>query len=173
MNKIIFIKRYQPNSLAWPNLERKKQMSTLTVKEILDKYQGFSGELTSLYYVKNNDPDLKDVYELFLETPGIDDQVMLYVASKSVHELSIPARKVGYDIGQCDEENIFSSITSEILFGAVEELIAFKNELNEHLLFPDIEQAEKYVKAHKLMSEQGKDVEDYMPLVIYEIWKCN
>lgn len=174
MNKIILIKRHQPNSFAWPNLERKKKIVELSVQEILNKYKGFSGELIAMYYVKDSDPDLNDIYKLFLETPNFNDYVMLYVASNSKSfGHSIPIRKVGYDVGRCEEDSIFSSITSEILFGGVDELVVFKDVLNEYFLFPDKEDAEKYVKVHKLMSEQGKDVEDYMPLIIYEIWQCN
>lgn len=173
MNKIILIKRYQPTSFAWPNLERKKKISTLSVQEILNKYQGFSGELVAIYYVKDNDPDLKDIYKLFLETPNLNDYIMLYVVSNSkiTLEPSIPIKLVGYDVGRCEEDSIFSSVTSEILFGGVDELVTFKDILNEYFLFPDKESAENYVKIHKLMSVQGKDVEDYMPLIIYEIWK--
>ena len=173
MDKIILVKRYQPDSWVWLNLERKKKITTLSVSEILNKYQGVSGELVAMHYVKDNDPDLKNIYDLFLETPNLNEYVFLYVASRQLITPLSTWQKVGYDVGLCEDDNIFSSITSEILFGSVDELVAYQVFLNDHLLFSDKENAEKYVKVHMLMSEQGKDVEDYLPLSIYEIWKCN
>ena len=82
------------------------------------------------------------------------------------------AIKLGYDIGACDEEvTIYSSIFHEIIFGHLEELVNYKDLLNENLLFPNRALAEKYVETHNEMSAQGKDVEDYMEMIIYEIWK--
>ncbi|MGE5196682.1 MAG: hypothetical protein ACM3JI_05075 [Anaerolineae bacterium] len=50
-------------------------------------------------------------------------------------------------------------------------MIAYKDLLNENLLFPDKATAERYVDLHNEMSAQGKNVEDYMEMIIYEIWK--
>ena len=79
---------------------------------------------------------------------------------------------MGYDIGACDEEKtVYSSIFNEVLFGGYDSLIAYKGLLNENLLFPDKEIAERYVELHNEMSAQGKNVEDYMEMIIYEIWR--
>ena len=79
---------------------------------------------------------------------------------------------MGYDVGVCDEEKtIFSSIFNEILFGNLDELISYKDLLNENLLFPDRSLAEKYVSLHDTLSEEGKGVEDYEKMIVYEIWK--
>lgn len=86
--------------------------------------------------------------------------------------LNEQAIKAGYDIGVCEEEStIYSSIFHEILFGVVDELVTYKDFLNENFLFPDRSLAEKYVGVHNEMSAKGKDVEDYMEMTIYEIWK--
>ena len=82
------------------------------------------------------------------------------------------ALRVGYDVGVCEEgKTIYSSIFNEILFGNLDELIAYKDFLNEHLLFSDKFLAEKYVSLHNELSAQGKDVEDYEEMIVYEIWK--
>ena len=79
---------------------------------------------------------------------------------------------VGYDVGVCEEEKtVYSSIFNEILFGHLEELIFYKNLLNENFLFSHKSTAEKYVNLHDELSAQGRGVEDYEKLIIYEIWK--
>ena len=78
--------------------------------------------------------------------------------------------KVGYDVGICEDECIFSSIINEIIFGHIEELIAFKESLNENLLFPDKKSAEEYVCMHNQMEALGKDVEDHLSMHVHEIW---
>ena len=62
-------------------------------------------------------------------------------------------------------------IFNEVLFGGYDELVNYKNLLNENLLVPDKAIAENYVDLHNQMSAQGKNVEDYMEMIIYAIWK--
>ena len=50
-------------------------------------------------------------------------------------------------------------------------LLHIKILLNENLLFPDKATAKRCVNLHNEMSAQGKNVEDYMEMIIYEIWK--
>lgn len=68
---------------------------------------------------------------------------------------------VGYDVGVCvEEKTIYSSIFNKILFGHLEEQIAYKDRLNEHLLFSNRSLAGDYDKLHDALSAQGKSVED-------------
>jgi hypothetical protein len=110
----------------------------------LSAYQGFEGELKDIYYLRNGDPDLKLVYELFLEAPKIKEHKVLYVGSFASGQ-QVSALKVGYDVGICMEECIFSSIFHEILYGRVPDLLVFKDLLNDNILFCDKETAQKYV----------------------------
>ena len=101
---------------------------------------------------------------------------MFYVHSDFIKEVPLTIKNqskcVGYDIGVCDEEKtIFSSIFNEVLFGHLSELIAFKDCLNGNFLFPNKLIAEKYVNLHNLLSKEGKGVEDYEEMTIYELWK--
>ena len=92
--------------------------------------------------------------------------------SKMPSFLKDQAMKLGYDVGVCNEEaTLYSSIFHEIIFGYFDELISYKDLLNKDFLFPDKATAEKYVDLHNQMSAQGKHVEDYMEMIIYEIWK--
>ncbi len=100
---------------------------------------------------------------------------MLYVVSDSdavVGFLTNQVIQLGYDVGVCEEEKtIYSSIFHEVMFGYFEELICYKDFLNENLLFPSKSVAEKYVEAHDELSAQGKGVEDYEKMTIYGVWK--
>ena len=101
---------------------------------------------------------------------------MFYVHSNLFEEVPLTIEKqskcVGYEVGVCDEEKtIFSSIYNEVLLGHLPDLIAFKEHLNSNFLFPNKAIAEKYVNLHDKLSKEGKDVEDYEEMTIYELWK--
>src|SRR3990170_3546912 len=125
--------------------------------------------------VEENRQELEKFINQCLELKKLSSCLLLHVISGSEvmpSSLREQAVFVGYDIGACDEEKtIYSSIFNEVLFGGYDELIAYKDLLNEHLLFPDKATAERYVDLHNEMSAQGKNVEDYMEMIIYEIWK--
>lgn len=161
---------YRPGGFFWPNLERDNLVKELSVRELLKTYQGFEGDLKEIYYVKSRDPDLQSVYGLFLEVSKVCDCKILYIGSFSSN-LPIPAVKMGYDVGICMEECIFSSIFHEMLFGRIPELVVFKNLLNEYFLFPDKERAHKYVQVHNKMEKEGRDVETHLTMEVHEIWR--
>lgn len=176
MNKIILIKRYTPASrLLWQNLLKHKVIPDFSVEEIINKFQGYEGEVVEVYPIKENDLDLHEIIKLFYEITNLDNHLLLYVSTESrgvPNVIKEQAVFVGFDAGLCDEEgNIFSSIFHEILFGKVPELVLFVDRLNENFLLPDRSTAEKYVEIHNAISAQGRDVEDFMSMVIYEIWK--
>ena len=151
-------------------------ISELSVEQILNKYQGFEGELIALFSIEE-DSQLNNIIEKCLEIKSSNNYLMLSVISDFQVIPSIISEQtllVGYDVGVCEKEKtIYSSIFNEILFGSLNELIIYKQFLNEHLLFPNKSWAEKYVKLHNELSSLGKDVEDYEEMNIYEIWKYN
>lgn len=174
VHNLVLIKKIDKFSDCWSNLVRMKKNSSLSVEELISKYNGFEGDLVFIENIKYNEIDLKEVgrYMMLNKTSNllllhvIDDQKL-----KSL-DLQNQASFLGYDVGVCqDEQSIYSSIFNEILFGTINELTVFKNHLNKSLIFPNREMAEIYVKVHNEMSAQGKDVEDYMEMIIYEIWK--
>ncbi len=174
MNKIVLIYPYSKDSFFWTNVEKRNMIPSLTVKEVMSKYQGFEGVLKDIYDVENNDVDLKVVYELFQDASKQDGSKILYVAESSevqVSDLPVNALKVGYDVGICMEECIFSSIINEVVFGFFPELVDFKDVLNENFLFPDEKTAQDYVLKHNELEAQGKGVEDHMSMTVYEIWR--
>lgn len=175
MHDLVLIEKISPLSDCWSNLIRKKRISELSVEEIINKYQGFEGELVCIFKVEGNMQKFKIFINECLELKELGNCLLLHVISgsdimpSSLRELVV---FVGYDIGSCDEEKtIYSSIFNEVLFGGYDDLVAYKNLLNENLLFPDKATAERYVDLHNRMSAQGKNVEDYMEMIIYEIWK--
>ncbi len=175
MHALILIERYLPSSFFWPNLLRDKRIAELSVEEILNKYQGFEGELISFFFFNENKVNLKEIIDQYSAPKKLGNYLLLHVISGSEimpSSLKEQAFMVGYDVGVCDKEKtIYSSIFNEVLFGHLEELIPYKELLNEHLLFPNKTLAEEYVNLHNALSAQGKSVEDYEPMTIYEIWK--
>ncbi len=175
MHDLVLIEKFSPSNDCWPNLIKDKKILDLSVEEIINKYQGFEGELISIFKVEENRQELKEFITQCSELKKLSSCLLLHVISGSgvmPSSLREEAVFVGYDIGACDEEKtIYSSIFNEVLFGGYDELIAYKDLLNENLLFPDKVMAERYVDLHNQMSAQGKNVEDYMEMIIYEIWK--
>lgn len=175
MHDLVLIEKFSPASACWTNLIRDKRISDLSVEELINKYQGFEGELIDIFKIEENRQELKKFINRSLEFKKLSNCLLLHVISDSNAMPSFLREQtvfMGYDIGACDEEKtIYSSIFNEVLFGGYEELINYKYLLNENLLFSDKNTAEKYVDLHNQMSAQGKNVEDYMEMVIYEIWK--
>lgn len=175
MHDLVLIEKFSPSDGCWQNLIRDKKILELSVEEILNKYQGFEGELICILKIEENKQELKGFINQCLELKKLSNCLLLHVISGSdvmPSFLKEQAIFMGYDVGVCDkEQTIYSSIFNEVLFGGYNELIAYKDLLNENLLFPDKATAERYVDLHNEMSAQGKNVEDYMEMVIYEIWK--
>ena len=175
MHDLVLIEKFSPSSDCWKNLVRDKKISDLSVEQIINKYQGFEGELVEIYKVEENSKKLAKFITQSLELKNLSNCLLLHVLSGSnVMPPFLRERVVflGYDIGACDEEKtIYSSIFNEVLFGGYDELVDCKDLLNQNLLFPDKVKAERYVRLHNQMSAQGKNVEDYMEMIIYEIWK--
>jgi hypothetical protein len=175
MHDLVLIEKISEANDCWMNLIRDKNILNLSVEEIINKYQGFEGELVCIFKVEENREELEDFISQSLELKKLSNCTLLHVISGSdvmSSSLMEQANFMGYDIGACDEERtIYSSIFNEVLFGGYSELISYKDLLNENLLFPNKAMAEKYVDLHNQMSAQGKNVEDYMEMIIYEIWK--
>jgi hypothetical protein len=175
MHDLVLIEKFSPSSSCWPNLVKDRKILELSVEEIVNKYQGFEGELVCILKAEENKQELESFINHSLELKKWSNCLLLHVISgASVMPFSLREQAVfmGYDIGACDEEKtIYSSIFNEIIFGGYNELIGYKKYLNDHLLFPDKATAQRYVDLHDQMSAQGKHVEDYMEMVIYEVWK--
>jgi hypothetical protein len=174
MHQIVLIERISPSCDCWTNLIRKKRISELSIEEIINKYKGFEGELIFMHMVTEKESELNTFIKQCLAIKESENCLLLNVNSSSEIIPCILAKQaslVGYDVGVCEEEKtIYSSIFNEILFGIIDDLIAYKDLLNENLLFPDRSIAKKYVSLHNHLSAQGKDVEDYEEMIIYEIW---
>src|ERR1700733_10668771 len=169
----LLLKKFSSSSDCWKNLIQKKS-SELSVEEVIDKYQGFEGEIVRFYHVADIDSAIEKIKkENVLRTKNNFKLLhVLSVLETTPSNLKDEAVFVGYEVGICEEgETIFSSIFNEILFGNIAELVAYRSMLNDNLLFPDRLLAEKYIHDHQNLSSQGKDVEDYFEFSIYEIWK--
>lgn len=169
MNGIVIIKKYTDDCFFWPNLFKKNQIAELSISEIINKYQGFEGELISLFPIEESCIDLSEITNSFI------DFTILYITSNG-NEVPFCIKNqfvhVGYDFGVCEEDqSIYSSIFNEILFGSVEQLISWKQKLNDHFLFETRFLAKNYASLHHQLLLEGKDVEEDENMNIYEIWK--
>jgi len=152
------------------------RVTDLTVEEILKKYQGFEGDLIGYFPIEKNDNELNEIINTCSDEIKSKNNLMFYLHSDFSEEVPLTIKNqskfVGYDVGVCDEEKtIFSSIFNEILFGQLSDLIIFKDYLNNDFLFPNKQIAETYVNLHNQLSKEGKGVEDYELMTIYELWK--
>lgn len=172
MHNIILIEKESQESPFWPNLV-KYNKTKLSVEEVVKKYNGFEGDL--LLYAIFDSNHLEYLIKCYDELSESSNCMILHILTDSSimpEFLKDKTKKVGYDVGVCDEEKtIYSSIFNEILFGYFQELIDFNVYLNENLLFPNRNLGEEYVNLHDKLSAQNKGVEDYEEMNIYEIWK--
>jgi len=177
MHQLVILEKYTPSSIFWPNLKKDKRIPKLSVEQLLSKYQGFEGETIFFFEILGDEQKFKEIIRKYLNFKKSGNCFFIHVLSNKSNMPSFlknQTTKVGYDVGVCDEEKtIYSSIFHEVLFGNLDELASYKDLLNENFLFPDRSTAEEYVKIHDKLSAQGKDVEDYEEMVIYEIWKDN
>ena len=175
MHSLVLIEKISSICDCWTNLIKKNKLPELSVEAVVNCYQGFEGELILFYSVKEVKSEIKKIIEQYLELKSLGNCLLLYVISCSdIGPLFLKDQMVfsGYDVGVCEEEKtIYSSVFNEILFGNIAELVAFKCHLNVGLLFPTYSLANNYVDIHNEMSAQGRDVEDYEEMIIYEIWR--
>lgn len=177
MRALILIERDPPSFASWPSLIQKKRIPELSVEKLVDKYQGFEGEMVCFFEIDENKSEFEEKIANCLKFKELGGCFLLYIISGPDFLppfLKERAIKLGYDVGCCEEEStVYSSIFHEIIFGYFDELASYKELLNENCLFPEKSLAEKYVELHNHLSAEGKGVEDYMEMTIYEIWRQN
>jgi len=168
MQQCLLIKKYNFKFFAWDNLQRKKQIKELSTEQVIDKYQGFEGELIDFIQYD----DLPEVVEKikFSDSNSSFNLFMFNPVYNDIQDYDLV--KVGYDYGVCEKEKtIYSSIFNEILFGCVVDLVCLRHLLNNNFLFPDVFTAKKYASIHHRLFLEGKDVEYNEDMAVYEIWK--
>lgn len=173
MNKIILIRKYTPASCRfWNNLVRDKTIVQLTAEEIVNQYQGFEGEIIAVFSVNE---DTLETINKYIVLNKEQNYCLLLVVNKNKdipNFLKNHVVQVGFDYGILEEISCaYSSIFHEVLFGKIDELVMFKDKLNEHLLFPTQDLAKDYYHIHHKLFLEGKDVEHEEYMEIYEIWK--
>lgn len=176
MHELVLIERDPTYYKTWPGLTKKKKISGLSVEEIVGKYQGFEGGLIYHFAAEDDIDKYKTNLNKLLNYENLENCYLLDLISNQTvipAYLQSQADHLGYDVGFCDGETsaIYSSIFHEVLFGHIDELIAYKDQLNTRFLFPSKDIAAEYVHLHDQMSAQGRDVEDIVEMTIYEIWR--
>lgn len=170
MNNIAILSKFSDLSSVWSNLKRSNKSKGMNVEIVVDKFNGFEGELISLFPFDKATNYLDDFQEMLSE-----QRLILYVKSDTNKIDSFIEDNfafAGFDFGICEKDATnYSSIFNEVLFGIVPELIQYQDRLNENLLFQEKALANEYALQHNQLLKLGKDVEheDYMN--IFEIWK--
>ncbi len=88
-----------------------------------------------------------------------------FVAAHGLDQMQAGLRTMGTG----EHHETYSSIFQEIILGDFDELITFKDKLNNSLLFSDLKTTEEYVKTHYKLSSEGKGVEWEKYMDIYEV----
>ena len=83
MHDLVLIEKISPSSDCWTNLIREKRILELSVEEIVNKYQGFEGELICIFKVEETGPELKKFINQYLELKKLSSCLLLHVISGS------------------------------------------------------------------------------------------
>lgn len=171
--RLMINKKYSENHSYFKNSKLEK------LSFLLNKYTGFEGEV--LFYYESNQLDLVekilDEKKKYITNVNQENIVLLFcveinnknnLMSKFFGDVFF----VGYDYGIIlNEDELYSSILHEILFGKLEELKGFKSQLNDNYLFSEYHTIEKYLKVHNRLLFEGKDVEIEDDMKVFEVWK--
>ncbi|MGK5594135.1 MAG: hypothetical protein ACSNEK_02100 [Parachlamydiaceae bacterium] len=175
MKEVILIERYSPAYEWWSSIVKFNRVLNLTPEQLVKKYKGFEGSLINYFSNEEDSDQLLGFYGQYIEfqknSPGLS-LLHLFAGETAAPSLEQIATKVGYDVGFlcCKSNNIYSSIFNEILLGDQEELVAYREHLNKHLLFDAPSFADEYVVQHKWLEDKGRDVEQD-PMIVYEVWE--
>ena len=83
MHNVILIERYLPSSIFWPNLIKTKKLNELSLEELLNKYQGFEGELIAFFSIKEPESELNKIINECLEVKNSNNYLMFHIISYS------------------------------------------------------------------------------------------
>lgn len=175
MHYLVLLEKFTPVSDCWPQLLRTNATS-YGMDTVIHKYNGFEGETVSVHSVGTDIVKYKKCLNECFQLKKMSDCLLLHVVTADRDNEDFCGKEssqfMGFDIGNCEEDaTLYSSIFNEALFGGYDELIAYNGLLNEALLISDKAIAQSYVDLHNRMSSEGKNVEDYMEMKIYQIWK--
>ncbi|MDO9390521.1 MAG: hypothetical protein Q7U71_01970 [bacterium] len=179
---IIIIKKYDENHLLWKKMiDNTKLIKRISLKDAVSKYKGFEGRIINLKqnnivnskYCWLNDNELESIENYFAKEFDVKKYNLLLISNydRVFNEDNLKYSFAGYDYGMCfSEDNIYSSIFHEVLFGNNNALTEFNNKLNNNLLFPSYEIAKQYALIHKKLESGNGHVESDEEMEIYKLW---
>jgi hypothetical protein len=177
----VIIEKYNKTHYIGENLLNRKPNINIGIGEILLKYNGFEG---SFIVIRNSTnkyfENLGEITEFnkYLEYYTLTNNKyinFLYLDYKHNNTPDIIQKNfnfIGFEYGYCMNEHIvYSSIFNEIIFGITEELIKYKSNLNNNLLFSTKDIAISYKELHGDLYKKNVGVERDEDMKIYEIWR--
>ncbi|HXL81082.1 MAG TPA: hypothetical protein VN951_09420 [Pyrinomonadaceae bacterium] len=157
----------------------------LTHEDVRDRYRGFDGwpwpdsedfalpPLTNGLASTRVLPVLEQYYEKESKRHSCDLIFLDYTEGiRALVELPSKFKFLGYDYGYyACEDNIFSSLLHEVIFGIYADITRFAESLNDNLLLPNIETAKDLDRKRAELLEKNADLERngevLTPIAIY------
>ncbi|MBU4510160.1 hypothetical protein KJ830_03825 [bacterium] len=149
------------------------------LSELFERYNGFEGECLYFFQTDNEMKINENIDQAKKKIKNIDASEYLLLLCIKIQEpekiqqkIDIKSIKLGYDFGiLVDQDELYSSILQEIIFGHEDELKIFKEKLNDNFLFSVYEEAIQYRKKHHQLAMEEKNVEIEDDMEIYKIYK--
>jgi hypothetical protein len=172
---LMFVEKYNKHCVFWDRLVQKDPRAEKTVRS----YCGFEG-MCSFAQKIETERSAENQLSSLRKQMGRSNTDRPVVVLRDIEETAdssfgaidgVIAR--GYDYGMVrDETNLYSSLFNEVLFGAIPQLLSFRNSLIDCLLFPNPKVAAQYATIHRDLLLQGSDVEVDDDMTIYEVLRA-
>jgi hypothetical protein len=178
-HQLILIEKINNTFPYYDRLKQENAFTNLSAEEVIAKYCGFEGNLIEYFDDTSNNiadilPEFINKYNKLIYQENHKDFLLLLLIKLGNNIDNILKKHfqfIGYEYGQCSENEIYSSIFHEIIFGCTTELSMFHRQLNHYLLFKAIDSAQIYVKRHHELLLANQDVEEEEFMDIYEVWQ--
>lgn len=186
MTGLIIVKR-----VDWRKRAPRAPIAPFTWDSVLSTYAGIDGELwpTEVFGVSESPSGLlsrkhlQDVLNWWRTTPDSARCDLLWCDSVPSQTQEQPAPDgfefVGLDVGfEIDEYTVYgySAVYQDVVFGQLKELTSFARFLNQQLLFPDAETAERFLRVRRNLSDTKVDLEreaDLGELLTLVVYRCS
>lgn len=153
----------------WHEFGKRLPVIGLNQNEVISRYRGIEGDLwpdessaqfsatdTGLAPIAAASEILRFAARLCELSPDKQYDVILVDPSLSANN-SAP---IGYECGYLEgDQNVFSAILNDIIYGRFPALINFRTALNEHLLFNSLDAAKSFLQCRDELIQAGYDLE--------------
>jgi hypothetical protein len=190
MSGYLIVRRINPatdvpidNPIPWP--DTRSPVLNLSHEEVQARYRGFDGwpwpddtkfalpPLTNGLAVATLLPAIEEYYKEVSKSYSCDLIYLDYTQGiRALIELPTRFKFLGYDYGYyVGEDNLFSSLFHEVIYGVYDDMTRFSELINDNLLLLNIEAAEQLHRTRTNLLEANADLERngevLTPIAIY------